>query len=225
MDSKNKIARAAGLLYLTCFMSVILAELIRSNIIVSGDAAATAGNIMASESLFRIAFVSDMMMIISGLFVALALYTLLNAVNKDLASLMVIFTLASVAITGVNMLNLFAPVLLLSGAGYPAAFETDHLNALAMLFLDLHKYGYFIANIFFGLWLLPLGFLVVRSGYFPKILGILLIIACFGYLIDFFVIFLFPGFEAVAHPVAMAPAAIAELSFALWLLIKGVRIQ
>jgi len=89
----------------------------------------------------------------------------------------------------------------------------------------MHEYGYAIGNIFFGLWLVPLGFLVIKSGYFPKILGILLIIACFGYLLDFFVIFLFPSLGVIIHPFAMLPAAVAELAFCLWLLIKGVNDQ
>jgi hypothetical protein len=225
MGSSKKIARIAGLLYVIAFASVIVAESIRSNIIVPGDAATTANNIKNSDMLFRIAFVSDLTMITSGLFVALVLYILLSPVNKNLASLMVLFTSISAAITCINSLNLFAPVLLLGGGSQLTATDEGLLHILVVFFLDLHNAGYIIANIFFGLWLLPLGYLIIKSGLFPRILGILLITACFGYLIDFFVTFLFPNYGAVVHPIAMAPAAVAELSFALWLLIKGVNVE
>jgi hypothetical protein len=225
MEPNKKIARIAGLLYLIAFASVIVAESIRSNIIVPGDAATTASNIKNSDMLFRIAFVSNLTMITSGLFVALVLYILLSPVNKNLASLMVLFTSISAAITCINSLNLFAPVLLLGGGNQLIAAEESFLPNLVAFFLDLHNAGYIIANIFFGLWLLPLGYLIIKSELFPRIFGILLIIACFGYLMDFFVTFLFPGYGAVFHPIAMAPAAVAELSFALWLLIKGINTQ
>ncbi|MCD4844290.1 MAG: DUF4386 domain-containing protein [Methanosarcinales archaeon] len=92
----------------------------------------------------------------------------------------------SVSVQFINALNQFAVLLLLSGADYLIVFGANQLNALVMLFLNLHKYGYFIAQIFFGLWLLPLGYLIFKSGYFPKILGILVMIACFGHLLEFF---------------------------------------
>jgi hypothetical protein len=212
-------------LYLITFVSDIVAEFIRSNIIVPGDTATTANNIIKSESLFRIAFVGDLIMITSGLFVALVLYKLLSPVNKNLAALMVLFTSISAAITCINSLNLFAPILLLNNADGLTVFEAGQIHMLMEFFFDLHDTGYVIANIFFGLWLLPLGYLVIKSGYFPRILGILLIIACFGYLADFFVAFLIPSYKEIIHPIAMAPAAIAELSFTLWLLIKGINVQ
>jgi hypothetical protein len=112
----------------------------------------------------------------------------------------------------------------LSGADYLIVFGANQLNALVMLFLNLHKYGYFIAQIFFGLWLLPLGYLIFKSGYFPKILGILVMIACFGHLLEFFQVFLFPGYEVIAYP-GLVAAMIGEFSLMFWLLIKGVKVQ
>lgn len=223
MTSNNKLARIAGFLYLIMFISVFFAIYLRSGLIVPGDITRTANQIMASELLFRIAFVSDMAMIMSGLFLALVLYLLLNAVNKNQAMLMVLFTSISVAILCVNMLNLIAPLLLLSNVGTLTTAEANQLHILVNFFLQMHDYGYVIGNIFFGLWLIPLGILIIQSGYFPKVLGVLLIIACFGYLIDFFVYFLFPDYGPLIHPIAMLPAFVAELAFCLWLLIKGVK--
>jgi len=154
---------------------------------------------------------------------ACVLYMLLKPVNKNIALLFVLFTLGSVSVQFINALNQFATLLLLSGAGYLTIFGADQLNALAMLFLNLHKYGYTIAQIFFGLWLLPLGYLIFKSGYFPRILGILVMIACFGHLLEFFQVFLFPGYEVIAYP-GLVAAMIGEFSFMFWLLIKGAKI-
>lgn len=219
----KQIARIAGVLYLSAIVWAFAGMFVNSSLIVPGDAATTAGNIIASEGLFRIGFMSDLFMILSFIFLPLVLYKLLKPVNKTHALLMVLLILISVPIAWLNMLNRFAALILLSDAGYLTIFAVDQLHALAMFFLDMHSYGYSINKLFFGLWLLPLGFLVLKSGYFPKILGVLLVIACFGYLVDFFTIFLFPDYAVKISPIVLAPAAIAELSLCLWLLLKGVK--
>ena len=223
MNSIKKTARIAGFLYLIMAITGIFGEYVRSTLIAYGDAAATASNIMASESLFRIGFISDLTMITCYFLTACVLYMLLKPVNKNIALLFVLFTLGSVSVMFINALNQFATLLLLSGAGYLTIFGADQLNALAMLFLNLHKYGYTIAQIFFGLWLLPLGYLIFKSGYFPRILGILVMIACFGHLLEFFQVFLFPGYEVIAYP-GLVAAVIGEFSLMFWLLIKGAKI-
>jgi hypothetical protein len=217
----NKIARVAGILYLIIFCLGIFAELfVRQSLIVPGDAATTVNNIMASESLFRLSLVSDLIRHTFLILLPLVLYKLLKPVNKDIALLMVIFALAGVPISMLNMLNHFAALLLLSGADYLTAFEADQLQAQVMFFLDLQKYGAFIPQ-FLGLWLLPLGYLVLKSGFLPRILGILLMIGCFGYLIDAVLFFLFANSAATLSLLAF----IGELLFALWLLIKGVNVE
>lgn len=227
MNSNKKTARVAGLLYLLLIIFGIFAEFfVRQGLIVPGDAAITANNIMASESLFRLGFVSDIIASACWLLLPLALYVLLKPVNKNFASLMVLFVLAGVAMQCINMLNQFAALLLLSGADYLKVFQADQLHALAMFFLNLHKYGYSSAGIFHGLWLLPLGYLVFKSGYFPRILGVLLIIACFGFLVDFFGRFLLPNYEnyeAIISLVGLS-SVIGEFSFCGWLLLKGAKI-
>jgi hypothetical protein len=224
MNSNKKISRIAGLLYLMVIVFGAFAEVgVRSSLIVSGDAAATAAKIMASGSLFRIGFMSDLIMMTCYFLLAYTLYVLLKPANNNLSLLFVLFTLASVAIMSLNMLNQFAALLLLSGADYLTVFSVDQLQALAMLFINLHKYGYFIAQIFFGLWLLPLGYVGFKSGYFPKVLGILVMLACFGHLIQYFQVFLFPNYEVITYP-GLAIATIGELSLCFWLLIKGVNV-
>ena len=218
----NKTARIVGLLYLLMFpLGMFPAFFGPDSVIVPGDAAATANNIMATESLFRLSFVCDLISQVIFIFVVLFLYKLLKPVNKNLASLMVIFALVGIPIAMLNLLNELAPLLLLSGVDYLTAFEAGKLHTLVMLFLDLYEIGFYIAMIFWGLWLLPLGYLVFKSGYLPRILGILLIIGGFGYLIDVVIFFLFPNIDASIK----AFTFIGEVLFPLWLLIKGVNVE
>jgi hypothetical protein len=225
----NKTARIAGFLFLlTAVFAPFSVMYVPSIIIVPGDAAATANNIMASESLFRLGFVSGLIYQIIFLLYVLVLYKLLKPVNKNLALLMVIFELVGVPIAMLNLLNQFAALLLLSGADYWTAFTADQLQAQVMLFLDLHRYGVIIAQIFWGLWLFPLGYLVFKSGFLPRILGVLLIIGGFGYLIDSFANFLLPNYEAyeaIFFPVILLLTLPGEWLLALWLLIKGVNVE
>jgi hypothetical protein len=207
MNENKKLARTAGLLYLFVIIFGIFAELFaRSKLIVAGDLAATTTNITSNMTLFRIGFVSDLLMIISFLLLPLAFYLLLNKVNKNVALLMVIFVLVSVPIMFVNMIFYYA----LS------------LNA-PIYFFELYTVGVMIATMFHGLWLLPLGYLVYKSGYFPKIFGVFLMIACFGFLIESFVFF-FSGPEIITYP-GMIFEIIGEFGFCAWLLIKGAKIS
>jgi hypothetical protein len=152
------------------------------------------------------------------------LYQLFKGVNNTYASLMVALVVAAVPVAFLNMLNQLAALHVLSGADYLRVFDTDQLNALVMLFLDLHSQGLLIVEIFWGLWLLPLGLLVINARFMPGFLGVLLIIAFLGYLIDFLTRLLFPGYTAIVSPIAGA-AKFGEVAMILWLLIKGVKGQ
>ena len=223
--SQRKAARLAGVLYLLLIVFGVFAELVvRSRVIVSGDAAATASNIIASEGLFRIGFASDVLMILSFLLLPLAFYVLFKPVGKRLATLVVIFVSVSVPLMLVNMLLYYAPLQLLSGAGTLSAFTTDQLNALAMSSFGLYTDGVLLATLFHGLWLLPLGILVYKSGYFPRVLGVLLMLACLGFVIETVQYFLAPNFEVITYP-AMVLEIVGEFGFCGWLLIKGAKIQ
>lgn len=214
------IARIAGLLYLLVVPLGIFGSLyVPSRLIVSGDAARTANNLMASELLFRFGIVSDLLAPLVLIFVVLFLYKLFQPVNKTIARLMVIFLLLGVPIALISKVNQFIALQLLSGADYLKVFTIEQLQALALLFLRLHDRGGTIAAIFWGLWLFPMGYLVFKSGFFPRILGILLMIACFGYVINSFALFL--GYAVNVGLIA----ALGEVLFILWLLIKGVNVE
>jgi len=216
------IARLAGFLYLlTVPLGVFNFVYIPSNLIVSGDAAATAHNIMASESLFRLGIVSALLGAIIPILYLLLLYKLLKPVSRDIAVLMVVVALMGNPIAMLNELTQLGVLQLLSGADYLTVFTTAQLQALAYLFVRLHSYGINIAFIFSGLWLLPLGYLVFKSSFLPKILGVLLIIGGFGYLIDVFAGFLIPGSNLSIGLVT----GLSEIFFLLWLLIKGVNVE
>ena len=220
MNSINGTSRVAGFLYLMVIpLGIFGALYVPSRLIVSGDAATTATNIMASESLFRLGIVSYLLATIVMLLVVLVLYKLLKPVNKNMASIMVIFLLVGVPIAMLNRLNQFAALLLLNSADYLTVFTTEQLQALAFLFLRLSSRGSTITFIFWGLWLFPLGYLVFKSGFLPRILGVLLMIACFSFVIDSFAILL--GFGEIIGPFA----SVGEVLFILWLLIKGVNAE
>ncbi len=223
LGSNKKTARIAGLLYLIVAVCGGFSLMyVPSKLFVWGDATATANNIMASELLFRIDLTSGLTSMTCFILLPLALYKLLQTVNKKHAILMVIFALISIPITSINIVNKLASLMLLNGADYLKVLETVQLHALVMLFLDFYNIGNLIAHIFWGLWLLPLGFLVFKSGFLPRILGVLLIMSCFGYLISFSVKSLFPDYTAITSPM-LTFAGIVEMSFCFWLLIKGIK--
>ena len=225
MNSINKTARMAGFLYLMYMVITIPADVLgRSPLIVFGDAATTARNIMASEWRFRIGITGDLVSAVFFLLAAWALYVLLKPVNKDMALLFLLLNLSGVAVYSLSLLNQFAAVLLLSGADYLKVFQADQLQSLAMFFLDLHHNGYWIAQIFFGAWLFPLGYLVYKSGFLPRILGIVMMTHFVGWTMTSLLFFLFPGFTAITY-VTYPLGFISEFGLTLWLLIKGAKEQ
>jgi hypothetical protein len=224
MNSINKTARMAGFFYFIYMLVTIPSNICRDSFIVLGNAAATASNIMASEWLFRLSFVGDLVSAVFFLLAAWALYALLKSVNKDLALLFLLLNLGGGAVYSISLLNQFAAVLLLSGADYLKVLQADQLQALAMFFLNLHHNGYWIAQIFFGAWLFPLGYLVYKSGFLPRILGIVMMIHFVGWTMTSLQFFLFPGFTAITY-VTYPLGLISELGLTLWLLIMGVKEQ
>jgi hypothetical protein len=225
MNPQQKNARMAGCLYLFYIALSIFVDMIgRSKLIVFGDAGATAGNILAHAWQFRIGFVGDLLSAVFFLFTAWALYLVLKPVNKNLALLFLLLNLGGVAVQCLNLLNLFAAGMLLNGADYLKVFQADQLQALAMFFLTLHKNGFMIAQIFYGTWLFPLGYLIFKSGFLPKFLGVLVMLDCFCWLLYFFQFFLFPGFTVITY-LSFPVGFIAEFSLGLWLLVKGVKNQ
>ena len=225
MNSLKKIARGAGILYILMDVFMIFSGMVVDpKIYVPGDAVATASNILASEWLFRLGFVSNLVGQILFLCVVLALYNLFKSVDKGQARLMVILVVAGVSVAFLNTLFQYAPILLLSGAEHLSAFNPAQLQTLSMLFLDMYNNGIMLAEIFWGLWLIPLGILVYKSRFVPKVLGVLLIVGCFGHLLSFLSTFLFPDYSAILIPISEM-VMIGELPIFLWLLIKGAKDQ
>ena len=211
----------SGLIWLLMFVFGPIAQIIRSKLFVSGDMETTAQNIVSNEGLFRLGFVSDLLMMVLFLLLPLVLYKLLHRVDKSLSILMVVFVMVSIPLNMLNLLNEFTAYHVLSGAEYLNAFRADELMAKAMLSYDLYLHGYEIANVFFGLWLVPLGLLVYRSGFLPRFLGILLVVGGCGLFLEVFIYFLLPGY-AIANTILLIPQTISEFAFLVWVLAKGI---
>ena len=225
MNSLKKIARGAGILYIIMDVFMILGGMyVPSKIYVPGDAVATVSNILAFEWLFRLGFVSLLVGLILQLFLVHVLYELFKSVDKGQARLMVILVVAGVSVAFLNNLNQYAPIVLLSGAEHLSAFNPAQLQTLSMVFLDMYNNGIMVAEIFWGLWLIPLGILVYKSRFVPKVLGVLLIVGCFGHLLSFLSTFLFPDYSAILIPISEM-VMFGELPIFLWLLIKGAKDQ
>jgi hypothetical protein len=220
-------ARRAGAAYLLLIAAGIFAEFfVRSQLVVPGEASATAANIAAQEGLFRWGITGDLIMLLCDVFLAWAFYVLLKPVSRNLALLAAFFRLVHAAIYGANLLNLFFVLQLSGGPGFLAPFAPDQIHALMLMFMGGHATGYLIGLVFFGVYCLILGRLVMRSELFPAVLGVLLMVAGVGYLIDSFAQVLYAGYQDHAglfQAVVFTPAFVGEMAFALYLLIKGTR--
>ncbi|MBV8115984.1 MAG: DUF4386 domain-containing protein [Silvibacterium sp.] len=225
MNSTKKTSRIAGALYLvnavTGFFSIVY---VPGRLIVSGNAAATAHNILASERLFRLGIASEVICAVEFIYVVWVLYRLLSGASKTHASLMVIFGLAFVPIMCMNAVSDIAALALLHGADFLLVFSQPQRESLAMLFLDVRRYGYDVGWIF-GLWLFHFGVCVWKSGFLPRLLGVLLIAACFGYLAVSLTSFLLPSYVTIVGRVANIPLTLGEPAAILWLLIMGAKDQ
>jgi hypothetical protein len=230
-EPRRKTARIAGFMYLSMMATGLFAELyVRSNLIVSGNAAETARNIMASERLFRIGIACDLITFTGDVVLVVALYVLLKPVNHGLALLAALWRLAESAIGGVTTLNSIVVLLLLSGAGYLQAFRTEQLQALAMLFLGAQGAGYRIGMIFFGLGSTVFSYLFFKSKYIPRILAAWGVLSSLLVLVPLLALILVPspgnigwGYPGWRPPRWQAPIMVFEVAIGLWLLVKGVR--
>jgi hypothetical protein len=221
MNSRQTLARIGGLLYLILAVCGGFAESVRLSVRVPGDAAATAANVAARATLLHFAFVADLTDFTCLLVVGLILYAIFKPVDWRLAMAMLTINAVSVAIQALNMLYHLGALLIATDARYTAGLSQDTSHAQILLLLDLQHQGYVIAQIFFGLWLLPLGLLVYKSGWFPRAVGVLPVIGCGAYLADVVVSYISPTFQSgLSLPLGLV-AGLAEISFVLWLLIRG----
>lgn len=221
----QRAARAAGLLYLLAGLSGGFGIMyVPTALVVAGDASATAANIVASEALVRLGIAAELLSGVAFLFLARALYRLLRGVSEKRASLMATLLEVSAVLGLVNVLPELAALTLAKGAAYLTVFPGAQSDALAMLFLELHRYGYMIDQVFWGLWLLPFGLLVLTSGLFPRVLGVLLIANGCAYLALSATSLLAPDYAGAVAVIAMLPMTAGELSIIAWLLLKGARV-
>jgi hypothetical protein len=211
-------ARIAGAFYLLTIPTAILAELfVRGQVVVSGNAAATATNILAHEPLFRLGFASDLIATACYIAVTALFYGLFKPVNRSLSLLAAFFSLVGCAIGAFSCLFHLAPLVVLGGAPYLSVFKLEQLQALALMFLKLRAQASNIGIVFFGFYCLLIGYLVFRSTFLPRILGVLMALAGLGWLT-----FLSPPLANYLSPYNLAPGLLGEGSLTLWLLVAGV---
>jgi len=219
-------ARIGGLIYLIIIILGGVDEaIIRSRLIVPGDVLATTHNIMASKELFRKSIVGDLLMQVCDIPSIVIFYILLKPVSKWLSLLAAAFNLIQTAVLAINKIYLLVTLSFLGNEEYLKAFDPHQRQALAYLSLDLHESGYGIGLIFFGFTCLITGYLMFKSGYFPRIIGVMQIIAGLSYLINSFAQILSPAFAAALFPAIVVPAFIGELATCLWLLVKGLNVE
>ena len=225
MHPTDKAARVAGAVYLLLVATGPFTLLyVPNKLIVPGNATATAGNILAHETLFRVAIVADLIGAVIFICLAVALYRLFSGVNKTQASLMVAFVWASATVAFVNVLNNIAALMLVRGGDFLEIFEKPQRDALAMLFVRLHGQGNVINEMFWGLWLLPLAWLVYKSRFLPRFLGVWLALGGFAYVILSVTSILAPQYQGRLFSL-FQPAFFGELAFMLWLLVKGAKVR
>lgn len=223
--SNKTTARIAGLLYLMVVLTGIFTLMyVPTKLIVWDNAPITFQNINANEKIFRLGIVSGLVCYIFFLFLSLVLYKLLKPVNENYAKLMVLFVFLSLPTFFINVQNELNILSLLNDPDYINLFSTEQIKSQVLIYLNQYDNGMSIVHIFSGLWLLPFGYLVFKSGFLPKILGILLMLGCFGYLINFTGYTLFKNYpELGISKFVSLPASIGEIGTCLWLLIIGVK--
>ena len=221
MSSPKTLARIAGLLYLGTSVPFVFAVQVRSRIIEPGDATDTVHNIRASATLFRVALVADLVSWAGFLVTALALYLLLKHANQVAALAMVAFVAVMVAVGYSNTVNQYSALTIATSAEYANALGRAGTNAMVLIFTDVQGNGLDINELFFGLWLLPLSYLVIKSQYFPRVIGVFLIIAGLSWIAQFLVILLAPSLKGVIS--LLGVGSDGELVFIGWLLVRGAR--
>jgi hypothetical protein len=224
MTSRKRLARLAGILYLVNGIAGGFAfAFVLGKVFIAGDAAKTAAKVMANPGLVRVGAVVDLFQATEWVFLAMALYLLLRNVHQGVARAMVVLVAVGAAITCLNDVFQFAAVRVATNTSYATALGAAGSNALVLLLLDIHHYGFLIAQIFFGLWLMPLGYLAYRSAMFPKALGVALVVGGVCYLVGMLAVFLVPDSGEKINVFVTIPSAIAEISMVLYLLVIGVK--
>ena len=226
MEAPRALARIGGVLYLVIIVLGLWQEaFVRDRLVVSGDAAATAANLRAMEPLWRFGIAAEFVLLICAIGLLWILYLLLRPVSRDLALLAVFFNVVSIAIEGAVAMSLIEALFPLGNARYLEAFTPGQLQALASLSIRSHAYGFGVALIFFGCFCIVIGRLISKSGYLPRLIGVLMQIAGVCYLTDSFALLVAPALANRIFPAILLPAFVAELSLCLWLIVKGLNVD
>jgi hypothetical protein len=224
VTSPKRLARIAGVLYLLNGVTAGFAfGYVLTKVYIPGNAATTAANVIANSGLVRVGVLADLFQATEWAFLAMALYLLLKHVNQGAASAMVVLVAIGSAVTCLNDVFQFESVRVATNPSYMASLGTAGSNALVLLLLDIHHYGFLIAQIFFGLWLVPLGYLAYKSGMFPRVLGVTLIVGGACYLVGMLAVFLSPDFGERINALITIPCTVAEVWMLGYLLVFGVR--
>ena len=217
-----RYVRYAGVLYLFVIVAGLFSELfVRTRIIVPGNATETMKLLSSNKLLYRLGFVSDIIMVMADIGLALLFYLLLNPISKGLSLLAALFRLTQASILGIHLLHLYLPLQLLDHNGYFSGFSVEQINGLALFFMNAHAYGYLISGVFFGMSCVLLGHLIVKATFFPKWLGILVGAAGASYLAYCFTNFLFPELATLSEFLVMTVAVVSEVTLCVFLLVKG----
>lgn len=223
-SSPRSLARIAGVFYLLVGIFGGFAEgFVDPNMYVAGDAAATAGNVVANSGLVRMGVVAHLFDATFFVLTAMTLYALLQHVRKSVAQAMVVFVAIAVGIITLNAVFQFEALQVATTSSYAVSFGAAGSSALVLILLELQHYGTLAAQVFFGLWLAPLGYLAYKSGLFPRALGVALVVATVSYLLDVLMAFSFPELATQTHPFLIIAPAIAEIWMVVYLLVWGVR--
>jgi hypothetical protein len=224
MTAPKRLARTAGVYYLVVAVFGGFAHAVRTQVYVPGDATTTADNVVTHADLVRFSFAADLVQATFAVFLVMALYRLLRHAGPSIARAMVVFVVLQVGITCLNLVHQFGAVMVATRSSYSSAFGDEGTDALVLLLMELQHNGYLVAQIFFGLWLFPLGLLAYRSGMFPRALGVILMLATGAYLVDTALQFLAPEIaDLVSGPVLIPVVIVAEVWMMGYLLIKGCR--
>ena len=225
MNVNQRTAKTAGYLYLAIIVGSVLGGMLTGLWLEAGQA----GDMMSMpEGIYRAGFSIYLFIYLVELVTAVVLYQLLKPVNKTLALLAAFFRAAEAIILGFNMLNQFQAFQLLNGTGFAVMFQPGQAQAMAAMFLSAHRSGYLISQLFFAIHCFFLGYLIYQSGYFPRLIGTILMAACFGYLIESLAYFVLPNYaavEGITSLISAIPAVLAEFALTYWLLFKGKTIE
>ncbi len=219
--SPQRLARLAGAIYFVQIFVGSFPLYVRSTLIVSDDTTATIANVLASETLFRFGMLSEVAVSLTWLSMAFTLFILLKPVRREVSMAFLILVIVGVATINTNVVHLSSALALIEGGVHASSFDSPELQSLGMVLFSVFNKGEVVWGLFAGLWLIPLGFVVLKSRYVPRVFGVLLMLASTGYVLPIIASYVIPEYASTIRPLIVV-SGLTEISFGLWLLVKGV---